>query len=169
MCSKKRPKTLSSGAKVLDQEVVLQPRIDSGYRGLTSHVLDRLSPYAIFASKRMNDRTANAYLFYMNHILEDLIEQHSCSTVTNTFEMIMRIEAASTRLPKLEYGVRDTFSGRMYADINARRLALEHTFDLAISYRRFEGCVPFSHDEETLKRFRNRVITSHLKSLSDNI
>jgi len=150
-------------------QVTLQPRIESDYTGLSAHMLDRMSPYAIFASNRMKSQTANAYLAYMDFIMEDLIRQDEKAPVMNTFEMMFRIESASRRLPKREYGVKDTFSGRMRADIEARRFALEHTFDLAISYRRFEGCVPFSHDEETLKRFRNQTIVSHLKSLSENL
>ena len=153
---------------MLNAEVVLQPKFDTGFTGITAHILDRLSPYAVFASKRMTTQTANAYLAYMDFILGDLVQQHEHTEALGTFDMILRIDSLSRRLPKREYGVKDTFNGSMRADIEARRFALEHVFDLAISYRRFEGCVPFSHDEETLRRHRNQVITSHLKSLSEN-
>jgi hypothetical protein len=129
------------------------------------HVVDRIIPFARFATRYMSKQTAPHYIRHMQHIKKVL--ESEAESNNSIILIVGHIKRAMLEYPMTKVRVRDTFNGEMSSEVEARKLAMEHAYDLALSYRRFDGLVPMGNLENFLKYYVRDALVSNLKTLAN--
>jgi hypothetical protein len=113
----------------------------------------------------MSKQTAPHYLRHMQYIKKSL--EAEAESNNSIILVVGHIKKAMLEYPMTKVRVRDTFNGEMSSEVESRKLAMEHAFDLAISYRRFDGLVPMGNLEQFLKYYVRDALVSNLKTLAN--
>jgi hypothetical protein len=120
-----------------EQQASARPASDM-YR----HIVDRMLPLTLFASRKMEPSYRAAYLhtcWHMHQYLQDNFPRAQHKTLFDAFVCIQNsIKAVPMRNPN-QYGLMETVLGKFASDIAGRKLALTHILDLALSYQKFQG------------------------------
>ena len=144
---------------MLEQQVPDQVVVKDVY----VHFVDRILPFANFATKYMDKQTAKHYFRCMRRIQEEVMANPQ---VMICIQLIQgQIKNTMLEFPLTKVSLRDTFNGEMRSEVDGRRLALEHAMDLAMSYRRFDGVYPSSKQEDFLKWYAKDALVNNLESL----
>lgn len=139
---------------------VADSKVSTGFdHNLYGHCVKRLYPLAHFAAARMDRRTSEYYLRYIaiiNVALEDAFPTSGRKLPSTIGNIIDVIESALSNTPlEVKSGLwNSVLTSRAADDALARRLAAEHSLELAISYSRFVGVHPGSYEDSDMK---NRV------------
>lgn len=130
------------------------------------HIVSRLMPMAEFASKRMEPAYRKSYLHTIWHIHEYLVDNFPRAQHKTLFDAFQCIDDSLKAVPTRKYGLWGTITGRFAQDMTGRRLAVTHTLDLALSYRRFIG-VPIS--SISYEQWAKDIVIADLESLLSQI
>ncbi len=127
----------------------------------------RLIATAKFVSVRLDRRTARHYDRYIVAIEQALLQNAgSADSAASAMNAIM--DAVNWRLLE-DTSLGAKVTGKLSDEIRARRMAIEHAFDIVLSERRFEGVSPGSPLDSVERNLAKILVDSHIETISKNL
>jgi hypothetical protein len=123
--------------------------------------LDRIPITMGYVSQKMNRDLAARYMEYGAEVRSQLSRLFQLRSRPSVSDMVAGVDQAMGSLPPAAATVLHSVTGRTKVDRAARRLVVEHVFDILLSYRKYEGHSPYSEEDLALRKYMKSVIANH--------